>query len=121
LCYHIAKYVTIEDRDLYFEIEPWLKDILLAETKDWFFEIEPWLEESKRLFWRISEISDYDVRRDLFGIYHNVDNLTIEIMREQVRCKTFKFQSREHKRLVEKFTDYRQNLIEQLTYGLLCS
>jgi hypothetical protein len=91
----------------------------MTDAKDWFFDIEIWLEESKKLFWRISEISDYNVRRDLFGIYHNVDNLTIEIMREQTRIKAFKHQSNYHKQLVNKFTDYRQNLIEQLTYGLL--
>jgi hypothetical protein len=92
----------------------------MTEANDWIFNIDPWLEESKKLFWRINDISNYDIRRDLFGMYHNVDNLSLEIMREQVHCKKFKFQSQDHKRLVKKFIEYRQNLIEQLTYGLLC-
>lgn len=93
----------------------------MTDAKDWFFDIENWLDEAKKLFWRINEIKNYEIRRDLMGMYHNVDNLSLEIMREQARIKTFKFQSQLHRHLVDKFNEYHQNLIEQLTYGLLSS
>jgi hypothetical protein len=93
----------------------------MSESKHWQFDIGSWLDESKKFFWRISEIREYNVRRDLFGMYHTLDNLSIEIMREEVRSKLFTHESNEHKKLIAKFNEYHQNLIEQLTYGLLCS
>jgi hypothetical protein len=77
--------------------------------------------ELDAIFYRIHEIKQYYVRRDLSKLYKNLDNILLEIIREQARIKFGINSLHNYNNLINKFNNYYKNLIEQLTYGLLIS
>lgn len=87
----------------------------------WNESADLWINESREILFRIASMSDARMRHDLYLMHSNVDNSQRDVLREYVKCKFSNHQSDKHKKLVKKFEDCKQNLLEHLTYGLLAS
>ena len=88
--------------------------------ENWVLNQVEWDYDSRRFLDRMSEISDFNIRRDLFKFFTSLDLLHIEIIREENRCKINRRRSDRHIALMAEYAEARQNFIEHMTLGLLC-
>jgi len=88
--------------------------------ESWLLNQEEWEHDSRHFRDRISNISDFRTRRDLYKLYTGLDVLHLEIIREENQCKVNRRRSDKHIKLIEDYYIARQNFIEQITLGLLC-